>query len=149
MKFLNSSDVCDVARLLWLGLVLRRCWFNTLRRFQHLHPKIRLHLFKTFVIPILTFSGIPLLYNGYKSIKKVQVFQNNHIRIAQNINWDDFIKNTTIHEDLNLPSTTLSIYNTFHKLYTKLHDRGQHIFYHLTPNTRLETLYFNPPEHVF
>ena len=128
---------------------LARYAFNTLRRFQHLHPKIRFHLFKVFVIPILTFSGIPLLYNGHNSLKKVQIFQNKHIRMAHNINWDDFIKNTTLHEDLNLPSTTLSIYNTFHKLYTKLNNRGQHIFYQLTPYSRLETLYYNPPDHVF
>ena len=26
----TSSDVCDVARLLWLGLVSRRCWYSSL-----------------------------------------------------------------------------------------------------------------------
>ena len=27
----TSSDVCDVARLLWLGLVSRRCWLNPMQ----------------------------------------------------------------------------------------------------------------------
>ena len=129
-------------------LPLAKYAFNTLRRFQHFHPNTRFHLFKTFVIPILTFSGIPLLYNGHKSLKKVQIFQIKQIKMAHNINWDDFIKNTTLHKDLNFPSTTHSVYKTFYKLYTKLNEWGQHIFFHLTPNIRLEILYYNPPEHV-
>ena len=76
---------------------------NTLHRFQHFHPKIRLHLFKIFVLPTLIFSVIPILHNGFKSLKKIQIFQNKHIRHVHSIPWEDFIKNQTLHEDLNLP----------------------------------------------
>ena len=123
--------------------------FSTLNRFQQFHPKIRLHLFKMYVLPILTFSCIPLLLNGFKSLKKVQIFQNKHIRHAHSIPWDDFISNITLHRDLNLPSTTQTIYKTFHKHYKKLNDRGQHIFYSLTPYSRLENLFHNPPNDVY
>ena len=49
---------------------LARYAYSTLNRFQHFHPKIRLHLFKMYVLPILTFSCISLLLNGFKSLKK-------------------------------------------------------------------------------
>ena len=128
---------------------LARLAYNTLHRFQHFHPKIRLHLFKIFVLPTLIFSVIPILYNGYKSLKKVQIFQNKHIRHVHSISWEDFVTNKTLHDDLNLPSTTKSIYKTFHRHYTKLLNRGQHIFYHLVPNTKIEQIYYNPPDDIF
>ena len=53
---------------------LARSAYSTLIRFQHFHPKTRLHLFKMYVLPILTFSSIPLLLNGFKSPKKTPDF---------------------------------------------------------------------------
>ena len=98
-----------------------------------------------YVLSILTFSCIPLLFNCFKSLKKIQIFQHKHIRHTHSIPWDDFISNITLHSDLNLSSTTQTIYNTFHKHYKKLNDRGQQIFYLLTPNSRLKNLFHNPP----
>ena len=81
---------------------LARHAYSTLNGFQQFHSKIRLHLFKMYVLPILTFSCIPLLLNGFKSLKKIQIFQNKHIRHTHSIPWDYFILNITLYRDLNL-----------------------------------------------
>ena len=93
---------------------------NKLRRFIYLHPKIQLQLFKLYVLPIITFSSIPILYSGVSGLKQVQVLQNKIIRFIHNINWEDFVTNKKLHEDLGVDSTTKAINRTYGKLYDKL-----------------------------
>ena len=120
-------------------MALNQLKISQLRRFQHLHPKTRFRLFKIFIVPILTFSGIRLLFNGHKSHKKVQTFQNRYIRQVHSIQWDDYIKNTTLHEDLNLPLTTHSRLFTNFKLNWMTEDNTSSIIWLLTLNLKRYT----------
>lgn len=116
-----------------------------LYRFRHLHPKILIQLFKIFILPIITFSTIPIIHNGKKGLKKVQTLQNKFIRFAHNIAWDEFITNEQLHNDLKIQSTSQTIYTTYNKHYTKLLHRNEEIFHWLLNESMLEDIYFNPP----
>ena len=81
-----------------------------------------------------------------KSFKKVQTLQNKFIRYAHNIAWDDYITNVQLHTDLQINSTTQTIYSTFNKHYTKVLHRKEDIFQWLLHESTLEDKYFNPPQ---
>ena len=120
-----------------------------LYKFKHLHPKILIQLFKIYILPIITFSSIPLIHNGQNSLKKVQTLQNKFIRFAHNIPWDDFKTNEQIHLDSKIKHTTQTIYATFNKQYAKMLHRQEEIFHWLLNESSLEDKYFDPPTITF
>ena len=117
-----------------------------LRRFVFLHPKIQLQLYKIYVLPIITFSSLPILLSGHYGLKEVQKIQNKAVRKIHNINWEEFITNKKLHDDLKINSTTFSINKTFHNLYEKLKNRGDGLFTSLVPGTKIEEIYNRPFE---
>ena len=63
-----------------------------LYKFKSLHPKVlSFLLFKIYILPIDTFSTVPLIHNEYKGLIKVQTLQSKFLRFANNFTWDDFI----------------------------------------------------------
>ena len=60
------------------------------------------------------------------------------------IDWEDYISNKKLHEDLEINSTTYTINKTFHKLYEKLETRNDRLFDSLVPGTRIQDIYNNP-----
>ena len=128
---------------------LARIAMTKLFRFRHLHPKILIQLFKIFILPIITFSVIPIVHTGTKGYKTVQVIQNKFLRYAHNIPWDEFITNEQIHTDLKINSISNSLYKTYNKHYTKLLHRDEEIFRGLLHDSSLEEKYFNPPPPIY
>ena len=77
-----------------------------MRRFIFLHPKIQLQLYKIYVLPIVHFSSLPILLAGQEGLKQAQIIQNKAIRYTHSIDWQDFISNKKLHEDLEINLTT-------------------------------------------
>ena len=128
---------------------LARSVMTKLYRFRHLHPKILLQLFKIYILPLITFSIIPIIQTGVKGYKKVQTLQNKFIRFAYNISWEDFISNEQLHSDLKIHSISNSLYSTYNKHYTKLLHRNDDIFAWLLNESSLEDSYFDPPPTIY
>ncbi len=51
-----------------------------LQRFRNLSTKIKLHLVKVFMLPIILYPFIPLVTISYKNIQKLQSLQNKALR---------------------------------------------------------------------
>ena len=51
-----------------------------LRRFIFMHPKIQLQLYKIYVLPIISFSSLPILLAGHYGLKEIQKIQSKAIR---------------------------------------------------------------------
>ena len=115
-----------------------------LRRFIFLHPKIQLQLYKIYVLPIINFSSLPVLLSGHFGLKEIQKIQNKAIRYIHSIDWEEFLTNRKLHEDLEINSTTFTINKTFHNLYLKLETRNDGLFLPLVPGTKIEEIFNNP-----
>ena len=128
---------------------LARSAMIQLYRFRHLHPKILLQLFRIYILPLITFSIIPIIQTGPKGYKKVQTLQNKFLRFAHNISWEDYITNEKLHTDLNINPISKSLYTTYNKHYTKLIHRNEDIFRWLLNESFLEEKYFDPPPNIY
>ena len=128
---------------------LARNAMTKLFRFRHLHPKILVQLFRIYILPIITFSVIPIIHTGIKGYKNVQIIQNKFLRYAHNIHWDEYITNEKLHTDLNINPISKSLYTTYNKHYTKLIHRHEDIFRWLLNDSSLEEKYFDPPPNIY
>ena len=155
MTYLPYCDECKILGVTYTSknkyqkhinnkLKLAKIVAAKLRRFIFLHPKIQLQLYKIYVLPIITFSCLPILLAGQNGLKQVQIIQNKAIRYAHSIDWEEFIPNKKLHEDLEINSTTYTINKTFHNLYEKIETRNDGLFDSLIPGTRIQDIYNNP-----
>ena len=75
---------------------------HKIKRFISAPPKIKLHLYKALVRPILEYPA-PLLVNSAKSsIHKLQLVQNKALRFIYNVKWNDFTTTDSLHKRANI-----------------------------------------------
>ena len=97
---------------------------NELQRFYTLPPRIKLHLVKAFIRPIITYAPIPLITASNTNIKKLQGIQNRSLRFAHNERYP-YTRNTkTLHEISDLEPINYTMYMQANKVYNKLTDLG-------------------------
>lgn len=83
---------------------------RTLYRFRDISTKIKLHLVKTKVIPILIYPPVPIHALSKTDISKLQKVQNAALRFALNKRWDDFYTSRRLHEEAELPPLNIRLH---------------------------------------
>ena len=76
---------------------------TTLYRFRSIDTKIKTHIIKTKILPILTYPPTPLHALSHTAISKLQKIQNAALRFALGVRWDDFRTNKSLHEEADIP----------------------------------------------
>ena len=74
-----------------------------LYRFRTATPKMKLHLYKTLVLPHLTHSPLTLSLAYTTNIRKLQVIQNKALRFILNTHYTEHRTNRSLHEQVNIP----------------------------------------------
>ena len=69
----------------------------TLLRFKSLKTKFKMQLIKTLVMPYLYYPPIPLHLASKNQMRRLQRVQNDSLRFAFDISWDDFVSNKKLH----------------------------------------------------
>ena len=90
----------------------------SLKRFRHLPPRIKLHLVKAFILPLLTYPAYPLNAISRTQLLSLQRIQNKSLRFA----LDAFPYNKTV-KDLHTESNTEPLNITLHKRGNKIKDK--------------------------
>ena len=91
-----------------------------LQRFYALPEKIKIHLIKAFIRPILTYAPIPMITISNTNIKKLQVIQNRGLRFACNEKYP-YTRNTkTLHEVANIEPINYTMFNQADKVFNKV-----------------------------
>ena len=99
-----------------------------LQRFYDLPHRIKLHLVKAFIRPILTYAPIPSITVSNSNLKKLQVIQNRGLRFAYNERYP-YTRNTkTLHELANIEPINYTVYVQADKIFDKLRNRGDEQF---------------------
>ena len=75
---------------------------STLHRFRSADTKTKKHLYKALILPILTYSPNSLLLMSNTRMRSLQQIQNKALRIITNTHWTQFIRNETLHNNLNI-----------------------------------------------
>ena len=78
--------------------VLARQALHSLHRFRHAGPRMKLHLYKALIKPLLTYSSLALTLSAKTNIHTLQVIQNMALRFVYNVRWDSFVSNSHLHE---------------------------------------------------
>jgi len=76
---------------------------HSLYRFRRAAPRTKLHLYKTLIKPLLTYTPLALTQTAYTNKRKLQVVQNKALRWIYVVNWDQFITTSELHEEASLP----------------------------------------------
>ncbi len=99
-----------------------------LQRFYALSTKIKLHLVKAFILPILTYAPIPLITASNTNLKKLQVVQNKGLRFAFNERYPYNQNTRTLHTTANIEPINYRLYLQAEKVFNKLTDQREEIF---------------------
>lgn len=114
-----------------------------IKRFIKLKTKLKLHLYKSLIRPILEYPVIPLAMASKSQMLKMQRIQNRNIRFIRK--YDEDLENKTmedLHEVLKLEPINIRLYRRLEKLWTKFEDQEEEIF----QQTTMENLN-NYPDH--
>ena len=77
-----------------------RAVLSSLHKFSMIKTKLKINLVKTLVLPYLFYPPIPLHLASNNQMRKLQSVQNDSIRFAHGIQWDEFISNKRLHTEL-------------------------------------------------
>ena len=91
-----------------------------LQRFKNLPTKIKLHLVKAFILPILQYPTIPLVTVSKSNFLKLQTVQNNALRFAHNERYPYERNTETLHAISGIEPINYSLYTKAAKLYDKV-----------------------------
>ena len=72
--------------------------YSSILRFEKASVNTKRHLYQALVKPHLIFSPLPLSLSAYKWRRSLQVVQSKALRWVNNVKWDDFLSNETVHE---------------------------------------------------
>ena len=84
---------------------------HKLLRFKSAPPKIKLHLYKVLIRPILEYPCYPLTLISKSSKRKIQIIQNKALRFVHNIKTKDKVNMKTIHEKYKIPPMNTRLHN--------------------------------------
>ena len=93
---------------------------STLRRFTALPEKIKIHLIKAFIIPILTYPAYPLNVLSKNATLKLQRVQNSALRFAYNEKYPYTYTTMELHRKANLLPININIYHRGRRVLNKL-----------------------------
>ena len=112
---------------------------SLLQRFKQLPQKIKIHLIKAYISPLLHYPAIPLITISKNQTKALQVLQNRALRFAlDTTRLDHVITNVkTLHEKANMEPINYSTYiraeTTFNKLQALNDPHMNHILENYEP----------------
>ena len=95
-----------------------------LYRFRDLDSKLKLHLIKAMVIPILTYPPIPTHALSKRAINRLQKVQNAGLRFAFNTRWDDFTTNESLHDAATIPAINTRLHHMALKVWKRMEAEG-------------------------
>lgn len=95
-----------------------------LYRFRDMETKIKLHLIKALVIPVLTYPPVPIHALSKKSISRLQKVQNAALRFAYNIRWDSFMTMEELHERASIPALNIRLHTLAAQVWRRIEDEG-------------------------
>lgn len=100
-------------------VVRARAALVKLYRFRELDTRLKLHLVKSLVLPILTYPPIPTHAFSRTAISRLQKVQNSALRFVYNTRWDDFTTSASLHDAASLPALNVRL----HQLATQVWSR--------------------------
>ena len=101
-----------------------RAALSKLYRFRDLDTKLKLHLIKAMVIPILTYPPIPTHAFSKNAISRLQKVQNAGLRFAFNTRWDDFTTSESLHEAASIPAINIRLHLMALKVWERMEAEG-------------------------
>ena len=91
-----------------------------LQAFRFAPPKIKLHLFKALVLPLLTYPVSVINSTCHTNFSKLQKVQNSALRFVYNVRVADRISSKSLHERAKLPPINVRIAKQSNKLIHKM-----------------------------
>ena len=115
---INNTDIPYSQEVKLLGLTIKRNNFfvkqvennvnkakaelKKIKRFRNLNKKLKVRLYKSLVLPILTYPVVSLNICSRTQIQKLQVVQNHAIRWISNEYWPNICPLNTRHQELKI-----------------------------------------------
>ena len=96
----------------------------TLYRFRELEPKIKLHLVKALVLPVLTYPPIPLHVLSKRAHSRLQRVQNVALRFATGVRWDDCVRMEDLHEEATVPPINVRLHQLAAQIWQRMADEN-------------------------
>ena len=98
----------------------------TLFRFRSLKTKFKMQLIKTLVLPYLYYPPVPLHLASKNQMRKLQRVQNDSLRFALGIKWDDFVSNIKLNTMFKetLRPVNQELYWRARRTWTSIKDQG-------------------------
>ena len=106
-----------------------------LYRFNSAPHKVKLHLYKTLIRPILEYPPAQLASTSKKDITSLQKVQNKALRFVYDAKWHDFTTNETLHKRAKIDTIQERLHHLKEKLINKIVDI--HFDNHFTPVYKL------------
>ena len=91
---------------------------SSLDRFRDSSVKTKLHLYKAFILPLLTYCPLALTLSAPSNTIKLQRIQNRAIRFALGTKWYDFRTSLSLHEESRILPINLTLHNRLNKQLT-------------------------------
>ena len=101
---------------------------NKLYRFRHLRKKLKTRLYKTKVLPLLTYASVPLNICSQSQIKRLQVVQNKAIRWITNTYYPNICNIEDQQEVLKIESIKERINRLAQKVWFKIETENSAFF---------------------
>ncbi|MPC85241.1 hypothetical protein E2C01_080006 [Portunus trituberculatus] len=101
-----------------------RAALTKLYRFRSLDQNLKLHLIKALVILILTYPPIPTNAFSKTAVSRLQRVQNNALRFALSVCWDDFRTAESLHEEAEVPAINIKIHQMASDIWGRLEEEG-------------------------
>ena len=101
-----------------------RAALATLYRFRSLDTKIKLHLIKALIIPILLYPPIPTHALSRNAISRLQRVQNSALRFALGTRWDDFRTSESLHEEASIPAINIRLHDLAYSTWQRMAEEG-------------------------
>ena len=104
---------------------------SNLERFRGSSQKTKLHLYKAFILPLLTYCPLALSLAAPSNVLKLQRIQNRALRFATGTRWYDFRTSLSLHEETNIAPINYTHYLRIDKQLTLYQDRHPHMYDHI------------------
>ena len=105
---------------------------SNLERFRDSSAKTKLHLYKAFILPLLTYCPLALSLAAPTNISRLQKIQNRALRFALGVKWYDFRTSLSLHEESAIAPINITHYYRTEKQLTLFRDRHTHTYDFIT-----------------
>ena len=131
---------------------------SNLERFRDSSKNTKLHLYKAFILPLLTYCPLALSLSAPTNLLKLQRIQNRAVRFALGAKWFDFRTSESLHEDSGILPINITLYNRTEKHLNTFADRHRNTynfidnlppFYRHLPHTNILDPPTEPPDPIY